>query len=440
MNKLNWFYNMARRTILFFIVAGVFAFVTHAGLKDLAAEAYLNIGTAVGQDPSRVSFDDILRDEFNMLVCENAMKFSSTERSEGNFSFGGGDALVEFAEENDMLVRGHTLVWHSQTSSWIQNYNRDRMLEAMESHINGLLDHWNGKILEWDVVNEAVSDNGRELRGSFWSNTIGDEFIDSAFVYAHRADPKALLYYNDYGADGINGKSDYTYEMVKGMLERGIPIHGIGLQSHLSSNLRASSISDNIKRYGELGLRVSLTEIDITGTANNGAPWGDLMEACLENFNCTSFMTWGVHDGISWLRDRCNGCLIWQSDNNVHQATYDALEKALKNADPEISEKRLEFISDGVGAKERMSFRKNQKPQVNFNGRLLSYTLQADQAVQLSVFDTQGKQVADLNLGMKTSGLHTVEWAKQQLPTGLYFAQITLGSQKLSIPFTLLQN
>jgi len=130
------------------------------------------------------------------------------------FNWTSADNIAEFARTNRMQMRGHTLVWHSQTSSWIQNYNRQQMLAAMKNHIYELLEHWKGQILEWDVVNEAVADGGRSLRSSFWSNNIGDDFIDSAFVYAHQADPDAMLYYNDYGADGINSKSDFIYNMA----------------------------------------------------------------------------------------------------------------------------------------------------------------------------------------------------------------------------------
>jgi endo-1,4-beta-xylanase len=115
------------------------------------------------------------------------------KRTQGNFSYSGGDAVMNFATQNGMLVRGHTLVWHAQTPSWVESLNREQMLAAMKNHINNVMGNWKGKILEWDVVNEAVSAGAN----SMWQKIIGTGFIDSAFVYAHQADPAAYLYYND---------------------------------------------------------------------------------------------------------------------------------------------------------------------------------------------------------------------------------------------------
>ncbi len=407
-------------------------------IVDAAQGVHINFGTAIGQSPSRVNFSDILAEEFNMLVCENQMKFQPTEPSQGQFSYSGGDAVVDFAESNGQLMRGHTLVWHSQTSNWMSSINnRNQMLSAMKNHIDNVLGHWEGQILEWDVVNEAVADNGRELRSSFYRNVIGEDFLDSAFVYAHAADPEALLYYNDYGAEGGNAKSNFVYEMVGRMLEDGIPIHGVGLQCHLGTNLSKQAISDNIKRLGELGLRVSLTEIDISNATNNGNAWKNLAEACAENFNCTSFMTWGVHDGISWKGSGC-GCLIWNSNLSAKQAPYNALVEAFENADPDVAAQRLAFINGDDPNSVTRHYKKFKNHFFNFANNQFNFKLKSQQQVKLSIVDPNGKVTQVIDLGMKDAGAHAVPW-QNEIPAGMYIANLKVGEQSVTLPLTQLK-
>lgn len=418
-------------SLLFGIMATSFFSIDAAGLKDAAAKAYLNFGSCVGNDPSKLSFVNVVKNEFNILVCENAMKFASTEPSQGNFTFSAGDAVVAFAANNGMLMRGHTLVWHNQTSSWVVNdsLNRQQMLQIMKNHINGVVGHYKGKILEWDVVNEAVGDDGKSLRTSFWQQRIGNDFVDSAFVYAHQADPGAFLYYNDYGGEGMGTKANYIYAMVKGMLERGIPIHGVGLQCHFSNSVNKADISSNMKRLGALGLRVSCTEIDISNTTNNGAPWKALMEACTENFNCTSILTWGVDDAVSWRGKDC-GCLIWDTLQQPKPAVYDSILSALNNSDPAIAEQRKAFITGTVDVRDANGtfVERHDGLRLSFSNDVLSYHLSGSQNVRVRVFNVRGALVADLDLGTQQPGDHTVN-LHRQVPAGLYFVEIRSGNQ-----------
>lgn len=417
-----------RYSILLLIsIGGISFFVADgAGLKDAAAKAYLNFGAATDR-PS--SYSDILKTEFNMLVCENAMKWTGTENSQGKFTFSGGDQVYNFSASNGMKMRGHTFVWHAQTPQWVQSLNRDQMLKAMKTHIDSVGGHYKGKILEWDVVNEAVSAGA----SSFWQKTIGTGFIDSAFVYAHEADPDAYLYYNDYGGEGTGGKGDQIYNMVKDMKAKGIPIHGVGLQCHFSNSINKSSISANIKRLGELGLRVSCTEIDIANTSSNGTPWKELMEACLENYNATSFVPWGISDAASWRGSSC-GCLIWDGQNKPKQPVYDALMSALNNANPTIAEKRRQFIGltpsailKGMGKPTALNYKAVQR--ATFNNNILSYYVPSDQNVRVQVMDARGKLAINMNLGKQTAGTHTVHCTSQHFPAGIYFAKINVGGQ-----------
>src|SRR5690606_5078017 len=138
-----------------------------------------------------------------------AMKFGPLRPSRNTFNFNAADALIDFAEANDMQVRGHTLLWHNQNPDWLNNgnFSRDEMIEIMREHITTVVGRYRGRIVAWDVVNEAIADNG-QLRNTIWLQTIGPEYIEMAFEFAHEADPQALLFYNDYNAEGSGTKSD----------------------------------------------------------------------------------------------------------------------------------------------------------------------------------------------------------------------------------------
>jgi Glycosyl hydrolase family 10/Bacterial Ig domain len=209
--------------------------------------------------------------------------------------------------------------------------------------------HYKGRITEWDVLNEGINigdghPNG--LRKSFWLNILGDSYIDSAFVWAHQADPSAYLYFNEFGAEG-NGswdkaKSDSVYSLVKRLLDRGIPVHGVGFQGHFNDYVNTASISANIKRLGDLGLRVSITEIDMMNTSSKPTPWVNLMKACLDNKNCTSFVVWGVDDLHSWMGKDC-ACLLWDTLFKPKNLLYNGLITAINTANPSISADRKAF-------------------------------------------------------------------------------------------------
>jgi endo-1,4-beta-xylanase len=182
---------------------------------------------------------------------------------------------------------------------------RNEMLAVLREHIQAVAGRYKGRIWEWDVVNEAIGDGSETFRNSFLLQRIGEDFIDSAFHYAHRADPDARLYYNDYSAEDMGGKSNKVYALVKGMLERGVPIHGVGFQCHFrveSTWPTLSNVDKNIKRLHALGLKVSMTEVDwrvpepadAAMLERQKRKYKELMAICLANPNCTSFLTWGI--------------------------------------------------------------------------------------------------------------------------------------------------
>jgi endo-1,4-beta-xylanase len=353
-------------------------------LKEAAAAVGLNFGIATNSNQVNTAtsaYATAAKGQFNMVVCENEMKFESTERTIGQFTYTGGDNVYKFAEANQMKMRGHTFVWHSQSGS-AQNAIRDRAsgLKIMKDHIEAVGGHFKEKIFEWDVLNEITDDgNGNKLRtgssrpASFWQANIGDDFADSALAFSRRViGTNGHLYYNDYGADGVNGKSTAIFNLAKKWQTNKVPLDGIGLQAHLSSGLNQKSISDNIKRYGEIGLRISLTEIDIKNAKT--ADWVNLMNACLENFNCVSFVTWGMADGNSWIGSDC-GCLLYSGSGNSAQPKpefINALIDAMKKADPAIVAKRKAFAAIPPGSLGTSGVGVLQRPVARRGGKNLS--------------------------------------------------------------------
>jgi endo-1,4-beta-xylanase len=342
---------MNRYILLYIFVFQLFEFhaIAQVTMAEVATKAGINIGIATnGRDVNgnNAAYKTLAKDQFNMVVCENEMKFQPSEPSRGKFNYSGGDQVYTFANANGMKMRGHNFLWHSQ-SGWASTYNgsRTEMLSIMKTHIDSVGGHFKTKILEWDVLNEITSDGGGGLRNSFWQTRVGDDYPDSAFVYANRViGNNGFLYYNDYGAEGLNSKSNSIYALAKRLVTAKIPIDGIGLQCHLSKGLNAKDISSNIKRLGELGLRVSMTEIDIkNGTSQD---WTNLLNACLENYNCVSFVTWGLDDAISWLGSNCD-CLLYDGQLKP-KAHVQAMIDAFGKADPEVVKKRLEFSKGGV--------------------------------------------------------------------------------------------
>jgi endo-1,4-beta-xylanase len=250
--------------------------------------------------------------EFSQITPENEMKWESLAPTRDSFKWTQADVLVSFAEENGMTVHGHTLVWHSQLPSWVTTLSTDEVEGAMNEHIDAVVSRYRGRIRSWDVVNEALADTGA-LRVSPFSAALGEEFIDKAFAAARSADPDAILFYNDYGIEHLGPKSDALFALVKRLLERGVPIQGVGFQMHIAStgNPSASSFRDNLARFAALGLHTSITEMDVrigkstadtkTALSNQAERYYEIIRVCRLQPKCGTITFWGVDDGHSWL-------------------------------------------------------------------------------------------------------------------------------------------
>ncbi len=285
-------------------------------LRSLAQQRNFFIGSTVDYEAlqDEPPYSQTLAREFNMVTAEDSMKFDHTEPQPGVFSFGLGDTIVAFARAHGMTVRGHNLVWYRALPGWVANgtFTRAQLISILRDHIMTEVSHYRGQVNIWDVVNEAIDDRGN-LRDSIWLRVIGPDYIDMAFRWAHEANPQALLFYNDYGGEGLNHKSDAIYALVRGLIARGVPINGVGLQMHVALDRypRPQDLLANMRRLAALGLQVQITEMDVSIQGDprpmqqrlqaQASIYSQALSTCLSFADCTAFVMWGFTDAHSWI-------------------------------------------------------------------------------------------------------------------------------------------
>ncbi len=240
------------------------------GLKDFYLR-YFPIGVAVS--PKNLVSDEapLIKQNFNSLTAENAMKMTSLQPKEGVFNWAAADSIVDFAVKNKLKVRGHTLCWHDQTPDWLfigpngDRVSKELLLQRLKTYIQTVMKRYKGKVYAWDVVNEAVDDNPNHyLRRSKWYEIAGEDYIAKAFEYAHEADPTAQLFYNDYNGERPD-KMANIFRLLKSLKDKGIVVHGIGLQSHWSIfEPNQTDLEAAIEKYSSIGLKIHITELDIS--------------------------------------------------------------------------------------------------------------------------------------------------------------------------------
>ena len=298
-------------------------------LREAADRSGVLVGTAVRpyllSDPA---YSETLDREFNMVEAEDAMKWWTVRQKADGFDFRQGDEIVQFAQAHGMKVRGHCLVWDHNNPEWLAHghFTTDQMSALLREHITTVMKHYAGQVFAWDVLNEALDENGH-AKDSPWHNqpgiglaAKGTAYIEQAFRWAREADPQALLFYNEAEGEGLTRKSEAIYEMVKDFRRRGVPIDGVGIQLHVPNlEVDAAAIAANIARLTALGVQVHITELDValpvdsSGQASNADllrqadVYRTLFRTCLQNPGCTAIQTWGFTDKYSWIGSHSHG-------------------------------------------------------------------------------------------------------------------------------------
>lgn len=253
------------------LMGSAYAQEQSSSLKDTYSN-YFSIGTALsatqieGKEPGTL---DLVKQQFNAVTAENVMKWEIIEPVEGQFNFAAADAMIEFAEANNIKVIGHVLLWHEQTPAWVfqdakgQPASKELVLSRLKNHIKAVMGRYKGRIHGWDAVNEALNEDGT-LRQSNWYKALGEDYIATVFELAHKADPKAELYYNDFNLFKPEKRAG-VLKLIAALKAKSVPIHGIGEQGHYSLDYpELQQVEDSIVAFKNTGLKVVITELDIS--------------------------------------------------------------------------------------------------------------------------------------------------------------------------------
>ncbi|MGO4455795.1 endo-1,4-beta-xylanase [Streptomyces sp. M-16] len=287
------------------LVAPLTSHAAESTLGGAAAQSGRYFGTAVASGRLGDSaYTTIAGREFNMVTPENEMKIDATEPQQGQFNFAAGDRVYNWAVQNGKRVRGHTLAWHSQQPGWMQNLSGSALRQAMTNHINGVMAHYKGKIVQWDVVNEAFADGSSGARRDSNLQRSGNDWIEVAFRTARAADPAAKLCYNDYNVENWTwAKTQAVYAMVRDFKQRGVPIDCVGFQSHFNNDSPYNSnFRTTLQSFAALGVDVAVTELDIQGAS--ATTYANVTNDCLAVPRCLGITVWGVRDTDSWRSEQ----------------------------------------------------------------------------------------------------------------------------------------
>jgi len=451
------------------------AFAADETLRSLAEKNNIYIGAILnsqwfsGQLPG--NYEQIHKTQFNIVVAENEMKFDATEPSEGQFNYNNGDKMVKYAKANGMRVRGHALAWHSQVPGWVsQKYgkNKKELLRVLKNHIEKVVGHWKGQIDEWDVVNEAISNNEPQWRTySVWYEGIGPEFIDSAFVWAHAVDPDAELCYNDYNLEqGINpkAKAGFLLEQVKRWVANGIPIHCVGSQTHVEDTTTdkhfigsPDSLRSLARELAKLNVKLKITELDIgfksginvskSDLERQGQTFRQYLDIVLEEPNADTYLIWGVSDKWSWLSglNRQKGLIY--DDNLNPKPAFDSILVRLQTYEPPQDTAKKDTVAADTSKKDTTVADTSKKDStakdstiaiktiagltslsMHLSGRTLF--IAGATSAKVDVFDMQGRPVFSVKDAKGSVDLKNIS-------EGLYVVRVRDGSKSLMQRITL---
>ena len=287
-----------------------------ATLRRLGDLRGLQVGAAIRASTlsDNGSYGAVAAREFNSITPANEMKWASVEPARGQFDWSGADATVAFARAHDQAVRGHTLVWHRQLPAWLSGggFTGPELLQLMTEHVEIEAGRYAGEIVAWDVVNEPFNEDGTFRTSIFEQASNGPGYIATALHAARRADPAARLYLNDYNIEGINAKSTAMLNLATSLQRQGVPIDGVGIQTHVILGQVPPDFAANVARFAAAGFEVCLTEIDVripltageatpAQLAEQAADYAAIVEACLAVRGCVGVTVWGFTDLDSWI-------------------------------------------------------------------------------------------------------------------------------------------
>jgi len=309
----------------------------------------IKIGAALALEP--LLFDQQYRNlalgQFSIITPENSMKPEFIHPESTVYDFTEADQLVGAALKNNIIVHGHALLYDKSSPDWMSKSNVVDRQRILVNHITTVVSHFKGRVAEWDVVNEPLSDKnalyhngGTGLDQNIWFEAMKEKYIDLAFVTAHQADPLAKLYLNDYGLENDGQRWDAMLSLVKKLKKGGVPIDGVGFEAHIYSDgdyLDAKQLKNHMKILGKLGLLTRISEIDVTqdDAQQQINQYVMALDVCLGAPNCTSYTTWGITDryGSTTRSDRYplvyGTSLLWDKDMKVKPA-YSALQRRLQ--------------------------------------------------------------------------------------------------------------
>lgn len=337
------------KKLITLLTCGVVLAVSFTGcgkkVRDLGKAQGIKMGVAVTAgdiyEPNAMAY---LEENCSILTYENGMKWANLRPNRKFWNWNDIDKLIEYCNKNKMAVKWHTLFWHQQNSSFVNNLKtKEEALELMDEHIDTIMTKYKGKIAEYDVVNEMFEEDGT-WRDTIWCRLIGPEYIEHALIRASKADPDAILFLNDYNNEAMgNPKADAMFEYVKSLKERNIPIGGVGFQLHMDTRYPydEDAIRANIRRYAEIGVDVAFTEVDVRlPVATREAHlekqkeiYASLMKLAVEEPNVKTFITWGWTDAHTWVGATFPGtgeALLYDAEakpKEVYNAVVEQLKK-----------------------------------------------------------------------------------------------------------------
>jgi endo-1,4-beta-xylanase len=461
-------------------------------LKDLAPRAKY-IGTIVNTNffdnpqSNEKEYEAIIKSQFNGIVAENNYKMGLLIPNQPKNPFhltlkdintAYLDKLIDFGTQNNMIIRGHCLIWQNQVPQWLsalsKNWTSKQIYQFTQQYISLVVGYTKGKIQEWDVVNEAIDDKSSQLRTNTWYDNVKNkqDFINQCFVYTRKADPKALLFYNDYSIEGFQEKEDsrnhFMLSMIRDMQKNKIPIDGVGLQSHLVSEYLEDgyvfSIGRTIDEITSMGLKCSITEFDIRICNNQNTAsiqqlaiqkqkYQNMVGLFLGHKGVTGITFWGFTDKHSWIpaiMSNCGNAHIYDTAYKPKPA-YDGVVESLKQLQQLPKQKPflekpieipgiIEFENYDYGGKGSSFMDREETNNGNYTNRKDPVDLIQESNGNIILGYTEAGEWLEYTVGIKKSGIYSFDIVNCSAETNNAQARIEIDGIRAAYSFVFIPN